>query len=169
MVGQEARGYAPSHKRVRETAALMPKLSGDVPLGKRWVQNFLKRNSRVATLLGKPVESSRIRGTQPDQINLFYQNFNFIRSRKNVQQDDVWNMDQRHRLQQLSGAWSRRKTQNLHPIARESGVVSIPECIGATDQLIRPLVIFKVEGVQTSCFTEDNIPDWLISASSRGL
>ena len=63
---QEACGYSPTHKRVREIAVFMLKVSGDdEPLGKRWVQNFLKRNPRVATLLGKPIESSRIRGTQP--------------------------------------------------------------------------------------------------------
>ena len=63
---QEACGYAPTHKLVREIAVFMLKVSGDdEPLGKRWVQNFLKRNPRVATLLGKPIESSRIRGTQP--------------------------------------------------------------------------------------------------------
>ena len=85
IVEQEARGYAPSHKRVRETAVLMLEVSGDdEPLGKRWVQNFLKRNPRVATLLGKPIESSRIRGTQPEQINVFYKNFNSIRTRINV-------------------------------------------------------------------------------------
>ena len=73
----------------------MLEVSGDdEPLGKRWVQNFLKRNPRVATLLGKPIESSRIRGTQPEQINVFYENFNSIRTRINVQQEDVWNMDE---------------------------------------------------------------------------
>ena len=90
IIEQEARGYAPSHKRVRETAVLMLKVSGDdEPLGKRWVQNFLKRNPRVATLLSKPIESSRIRGTQPEQINMFYENFNSIRGHANIQQDDV--------------------------------------------------------------------------------
>ena len=55
----------------------MLKVSGDdEPLGKRWVQNFLKRNPQVATLLSKPIESSRIRGTQPEQINMFYEGFN---------------------------------------------------------------------------------------------
>ena len=64
----------------------MLEVSGDdEPLGKRWVQNFLRRNPRVATLLGKPIESSRIRGTQPEQINVFYKNFNFICTRINVQ------------------------------------------------------------------------------------
>ena len=84
-----------SHERVCETAVLMLEVSGDdEPLGKRWVQNFLKRNPRVATLLGKPIESSRIRGTQPEQINVFYENINSIRTRINVQQEDVWNMDE---------------------------------------------------------------------------
>ena len=82
----EARGYAPSHKRVRETAVLMLEVSGnDEPLSKRWVQNFLKRNPRAATLLGKPIGSSPIRGTHPEQINVFYKNFNFIFARINVQ------------------------------------------------------------------------------------
>jgi len=75
IVEQEACGYAPSHKRSREMVILMLKLSGDEkPLGKRWISNFIKRNPRIATMIGKPIESSRIRGTQPEQINIFYEN-----------------------------------------------------------------------------------------------
>ena len=68
------------HKRVREITVML-KVSGDgKPLGKRWVQNFLKHDPRVATLLGSP-----IRGAQPENTDMFCENFNSTRSRTNVQ------------------------------------------------------------------------------------
>jgi hypothetical protein len=84
IIDQEASGYAPSHARVREIATLMLGISGDTkPPGKIWVNTFIKRNSRVASVMGKPIESARIRGAQrgencriliPSENNIIFNN-----------------------------------------------------------------------------------------------
>ena len=103
---------------------------------------------------------------------MFYENFNSIRTRINVQQEDVWNMDE-HGIglgvcnnSRVLGARGKRKTYIQSPENREW--VSILECISASGRFIRPLVIFKGKDVQTSWFADDNIPDWLIATSSKG-
>ena len=141
----------------------MLKLSGDEkPLGKRRISNFIKRNPRTATMIGKPIESSRIRGTQPEQINIFYEDFDTIRTHTNVRQEDVWNMDEQgiglgvcNNSQVLLGASGKRQIYIQSPENREW--VSVLESISASGKHIRPLVIFKGNDILTSWFTENNI------------
>jgi hypothetical protein len=44
--------------------------------------------------MGKLIESARIKGTQQAKIIGFYNRFNTIRERHNIQQRDIWNMDE---------------------------------------------------------------------------
>jgi hypothetical protein len=43
--------------------------------------------------MGKPIESAPIKRTQKAQIIEFYNQFNSMRERHNIQQRDSWNMD----------------------------------------------------------------------------
>jgi hypothetical protein len=73
IIDQQVCGYAPSHTRMREMATLILAISGDSkPLGKDWVNTFIKRNSRVMSLIGKPIESAHIKDTQREKIIKFY-------------------------------------------------------------------------------------------------
>ena len=48
ILEQDLQGYAPSHTRVREMAARILRMNGDVePLGKAWVLKYIRRNPRV--------------------------------------------------------------------------------------------------------------------------
>ena len=45
-------------------ASLILILFGDTkPLGKKWIPHFMKRNPHIASLIGKPIDAARIRGT----------------------------------------------------------------------------------------------------------
>jgi hypothetical protein len=78
---------------MQEMATLVLSISGDIKLlGKNWVNTFIKRNPQVASLIGKPIESVRIKGAQKAKIIEFYNQFNSIRERHNIQRD-IWNMD----------------------------------------------------------------------------
>jgi hypothetical protein len=170
---QEACGYAPSHARAREMATLMLTLSGDTkPLGKKWVPTFMKRNRQIASIIGKPIDAARIRGTQPHHIHDFYERFDTIRASHNTQQQDIWNMDE-HGIalgvctnSVVLGASGKHKTYIQTPENREW--VSVIEGINALGHFIRPLVMFKGKDVQTSWFTAEHIPDWLITTTSKG-
>ena len=81
---------------------------------------------------------------------MFYENFNSICRRMNVQQNDVWNMD-RHGIgpgvcknSRVLGASGKRKPTSIQlPDNREW--VSILERISASGRLIRLLVIFETK------------------------
>ena len=51
--------------------------------------HMLKASTIVKSGLGKPVETSRIRGTQPKQISKFYEYFETIRNRTDVRQQEA--------------------------------------------------------------------------------
>lgn len=63
ILAQEALGLAPLHQQVREFASRVIKAGGDdVPLGKAWMEGFLRRNPEVRTVRGKPLDSCRLNG-----------------------------------------------------------------------------------------------------------
>ncbi|PWW72284.1 hypothetical protein C7212DRAFT_228702, partial [Tuber magnatum] len=45
--------------------------------------------------------------------------------------------------------------------------VSVIEAINSVGQFVRPLVLFKGKQIQTSRFTAENIPDWIITTTSK--
>lgn len=53
IISQGALGFAPTHQQVREFAARIVKAGGDdQPLGKSWIEGFLRRNPEVKTVRG---------------------------------------------------------------------------------------------------------------------
>jgi len=95
ILEQEEQGFAPSHSRVRERAEKIIESGGRrLLIGKSWVSQFLTQHPKVTTLLGKPIDSNRIHGTQPELIRLFFHRFDTVRARYGIQQEDIWNVDE---------------------------------------------------------------------------
>jgi hypothetical protein len=62
IIDEDTRAQPPSHARVREMALRILQMNGDQsPLGQIWVSNFLRRNPRVRSVVGRPIEASRSR------------------------------------------------------------------------------------------------------------
>src|SRR5690242_13526201 len=60
ILDEDSRAQPPSHPRVREMATRILCMNGDTrPLGKLWISHFLARNSRVASIIGRKIESAR--------------------------------------------------------------------------------------------------------------
>jgi hypothetical protein len=52
----------PTHQQVKEIASRIVRAGGDdQPLGKHWMEGFLRRNPEVRTVRGKPIDSCRQR------------------------------------------------------------------------------------------------------------
>ena len=113
-------------------------------LGKGWLYNFIKRNPHIATIISRPIETSRIRGTQPTSTSRNLKPYKCAIGGCAGQDGRAWYI--LRCLQQLSSLWSGRKASNIDSIARESPWVSILECIGASCKNTRPLAIFKGKG-----------------------
>jgi hypothetical protein len=172
ILEEDARGYAPSHARAREMAERVLRSNGDTkPLGKRWVSSFIHRNPRVASIIGRRIEASRIHSCTQPEIQAFFDRLERAIREHNVQTNNIWNMDE-HGLglgictnTRVLGDASKKRTYVTAPQDREW--VSIIETISAGGRKTRPLVIFKGATLQSTWF-EDRTPDWVYTTSDNG-
>jgi hypothetical protein len=141
------------------------------PLGKNWVTGFKKRNPRVKTCIGRPIDIKRIAGTQQEALESFYNLVEDTRTRFSIKTANIWNMDE-HGIAEgkcvntrVLAAAGRKRVYIQMPGIRDW--VSILEAVSAAGQHIRPLVIFKGQNVMSNWFPE-NIPDWEYTASENG-
>ncbi|KAI1002842.1 hypothetical protein K3495_g5366 [Podosphaera aphanis] len=107
----------------------------------------MQRNSEVPTCIGRSIEASRIDGTHPDLLSEFYARFRELQSRYNVDQRNIWNMDEHgiaHEVcanSMVLASSGKKRTCVKSPQSQEW--VSIIEIISVSRQSIRPLIIFK--------------------------
>jgi hypothetical protein len=166
-------GYPPSHARTREMACRILCLNGDTDkLGSHWLDSFIRRNSRVATCIGRPIEALRIQCTDPATINAFFEHFEHVKSTHNVQTRNIYNMDETGiglgictNTRVLAEA-GKSRTYVQSPQNREW--VSIVETVSADGRSLQPLIIFKGKDLQSTWFSHDSIPDWLYTTSENG-
>ena len=63
ILEEDARAFPPSHARAREMANRILRMNGDEnPVGKHWLSHFIKRNPRVASIIGRKIEAARAEG-----------------------------------------------------------------------------------------------------------
>jgi hypothetical protein len=61
ILEQDLQGYAPSYTRVREMAARILCMNGDIePLSKAWILKYIQRNSRVKLVISRPIKTARV-------------------------------------------------------------------------------------------------------------
>lgn len=141
-------GYPPSHARAREMATRILRLNGDEDaLGSHWLNSFMKRNPRVSSCIGKPIEAARIQNTDPEILAAFFELFQRVQSTHNVRPSNTYNMDETGiglgicTNTRVLAKLGKKSTYVQAPQNREW--VSIVETVSAVGQAIQPLVIFK--------------------------
>jgi hypothetical protein len=91
ILEQDMHGYPPSHERAREMAIRILRMNGDLePLGKHWLPAFIKRNPRVASVIGRKLEVPRAEASTPAQIRAFIRRFEQVRIRLGIQAEDIY-------------------------------------------------------------------------------
>ncbi|KAI2474910.1 Transposase protein, partial [Pyrenophora tritici-repentis] len=72
VLDEDLRAQPPTHLRIREMAIRIFYMNGDnAPLGQHWVANFLRRNPRVHSIVGRKIEAARAEAANPDSIREF--------------------------------------------------------------------------------------------------
>ena len=95
ILDEDLKGYPPSHARTREIAIRILQMNRDHrPLGRHWVPHFIQRNPRVASVIGRKLETRRAEPASPDQIRAFIQLFDEVKRRLNIRTEDIRNMDE---------------------------------------------------------------------------
>jgi hypothetical protein len=172
ILEEDARAFPPSHARAREMANRILRMNGDhTPVGKHWMAAFLKRNPRVASVVGRKIEAARAEGATPAQIRAFLELFERTRIRLGIRAEDTWNMDETGKAlgvcanTRVLASSQKKKAYHQSPENREWA--SIIECMSASGKKLRPAVIFKGKNLQSTWFPAI-IPEWLYITSENG-
>jgi hypothetical protein len=69
-------------------------MNGDTrPLGRRWIPQFLARNPRVASIVGRKIESARTTASNYNTINEWLELFKRTQKMLGIPYKNVWNFD----------------------------------------------------------------------------
>jgi hypothetical protein len=173
ILDEDSRAQPPSHLRVREMATRILRMNGDTqPLGQLWVPHFITRNPRVASIVGRTIESARTTAANFETIRAFLELFERTRRELGIQYEDIWNMDETGIAlgvctnHQVLASSSKKKAYIKSLEDREW--VSLIECVSATGLKLQCLAIFKGKHLQTTWFPANGIPDWLYTTSENG-
>jgi 4-hydroxybenzoate polyprenyltransferase len=149
---QDSIGFPPTHARVKEIVQFLLCEEGDLdPIGKHWIEGFLRRNPEVRTLRGKRLDFLRAEGATADKVKEFFA-LKHIPEIREIPPCNRWNMDEAGMMEGIGdnglvlGLSRKNWAALIQPGSRFW--TSIIECISATGQHLKPLVIFKGKGVQ---------------------
>ncbi|KAK0367490.1 transposase [Colletotrichum limetticola] len=171
---QHALGVAPTHEQVREFAGRVLQAQGDDhPLGKRWIDAFLKRNPSIKVQRSRPMDSRRINGASTEVIRPWFRLLN-IPEIKDIRQVNRYNMDETGILEGkgfnglVLGMAETNVVRKKEPGSRSW--ISIIECISAGGRAIKPLLIYKGKSVQQQWFPLDlkDLDGWEFTATDNG-
>ena len=130
-------------------------MNGDhEPLGQLWVPYFIARNPRVASVVGRTIESAHTTGANYETVRAFLELFERTRIELGIQYEDIWNMDETGVAlgvctnHQVLASSSKKKAYTKSPEDREW--VSIIEACSATGIKLQCLVIFKGKHLQST-------------------
>lgn len=171
---QDALGLPPTHSQIRQFAQRMLAVKGDhEPLGKHWMQAFLRRNPAIRTQRCYHRDSARVNGACTQVIRPWFRNF-YIPEIQAIKPENRYNMDEAGIMEGLGenglvvGSSERRSVQKKTPGSRVW--TSFIECVSATGRALPPLVIFKGKSVQQQWFPHDlsYFEDWQFTATKNG-
>ena len=173
IIDEDARGHPPSPVVVRDMAFRIASANSDPrPIGKNWVSAFKKRNPRVHSVIGKKIDVKRAHAATMESINAFFERYTASQAHYNILPENTWNMDETGLAlgvcdnSMVLTSCEKRRAFKATPENREW--VSILEAISPLGATLIPLVIFKGQGLQTSWFLPNSLPDWLYTTSKNG-
>ncbi|KAK0367669.1 transposase [Colletotrichum limetticola] len=167
-------GVAPTHEQLREFAERVLRSQGDTnPLGKRWIDAFLRRNPSIKVQRSRTIDSRRLNGATTDVIKSWFRLLD-IPEISDVKQANRYNMDETGILEGkgfnglVLGMAETTAVRKKEPGSR--AWVSIIECISADGRAIKPLVIYKGKSVQQQWFPLELNPyaGWEFTATDNG-
>ncbi len=153
---QEALGRSPTHAQIRALAGRILAARRDaLPLGKRWMAGFIRRNPILKTKRQLRIDSVRVNGATSDIIRPWFQKLE-VPSVKAIKPENRWNIDEAGIMEGqgenglVVGSVDRHQIQKKQPGSKTW--TSFIECVSAVGIVLRPLLIFKGKGVQQQWF-----------------
>ncbi|KAK6225151.1 transposase [Colletotrichum tabaci] len=171
---QHALGLPPSHQQVKEFAGRILHAMGDTqPVGRGWIQAFIRRNPSVKVQRSRSIDSRRVNGASTEVIRDWFKHL-AIPEIISIKPANRYNMDETGILEGqgsnglVLGMSETKSVRKKQPGSR--AWVSIIECISALGYVLNPLVIYKGKAVQQQWFPLDLSPyeGWQFTATENG-
>ena len=177
-LNEERAGRAPSRRQVVTFAQEILAEGGDYqPLGSRWIDRFLRRNTDVQTKISSSLESSRTRGSNREAYEDFYCRLHTQIEEKDIKPANITNMDE-HGMQELDTEAGKvigtSLTSRAYVTSSDATAwVSIIEAGTAEGRRLSPVLIFTGASLQGQWFPpgfrlEAEFPDWRYDFSPTG-
>ncbi|KZL65340.1 transposase [Colletotrichum tofieldiae] len=169
---QAALGSAFCHQQVKGLAERMLG-DGQRPLGRKWMQRFLRRNPSIRTQRCRAIDARRINGATADIIQEWFHRLD-LPAILPIKPANGWNMDETGILEGkgsnglVLGSSETKYIQKKQPGSR--AWVSLIECVSARGRALPPLVMYKGKSVQQQWFPLDLQPyaSWKFTATENG-
>ena len=172
ILDESLRGLPPTKAGVRDMADKLLKERGEKPVGKNWVDNFIKRTPELTTRWSRPYDHQRATCEDPVIIQPWFTLVQRMKAEYGIIDEDTYNFDESGFLlgkisSQLvvTGAEKPGKTKKIQPGDREWA--TLIQGIGSTGKAIPPFLIFAGK-VLISTWFEDIPRDWIIEVSPNG-
>ncbi|KZL73957.1 aldehyde reductase [Colletotrichum tofieldiae] len=140
-------GLAPTHQQLKEFAQRILHAMGDTqPLGKRWVNAFIRRNPSIKVQRSRSIDSRRVNGASTEIIRDWFK-YLAIPQIMAIKPANRYNMDETGILEGkgsnglVLGRAETKSVRKKQPGSR--AWVSIIKCISAKGRALWPLVIYK--------------------------
>ena len=124
VLAQEALGVPVTHGQIREFAGRVLAIKGDPkPIGKRWMEGFLRRNPILRTKRARNIDSVRVNGATTAVIKSWFQRL-LIPVITTIKPENIYNMDESGIMEGVGvnglvvGSSERRSIQKKQPGSR---------------------------------------------------
>jgi len=121
----------------------------DRPLGKQWVNQFLKRHPELQTIPGRIIEGSRVREASVEKLKPWFDEFKHVIDEYKVDIKNIYNMDETGFnigvMQASLIIINKTICTQLQAAPGRQEWISIIECVSMDGTTIPPLTIFKGE------------------------
>jgi hypothetical protein len=174
ILDRDSRGWAFTKKGIEEMANTLLAERGGGVVGKNWVDNFIKRQSRLKTQWSRSYDRQRALTEDPRVISPWFTLVKSFKEKHGIQDDDIYNFDESGFMMGVIasqmlviGSERRGKRKAIQPGNREW--VTVICSINATGWAIPPFIIFAGRVHISSWYEDKSIPrDWVIELSSNG-
>ena len=151
-------GSPPTHAIIRCIASRVLANDGDPrPLGRNWMEGFLRRNPSVKTMKGRSIESAGLSNANAETIQDFFQRLNKP-TIVAIPPEHRYNIDESGIMEGLGvnglvvGASDLRQAYVKNP--RRGSWMTFVECISTQGRALNPLVILNGKSIQQQWFVD---------------
>ena len=172
ILEESARGFAPTKPDVRAMANKLLEERAGNPVGKNWVDNFVKRTPELRTRWSRPYDHQRAACEDPAAIQAWFSLVERTKLKWGIVDDDIYNFDETgfmmgKILSQLviTASEGYGKKKRIQPGNREW--VTVIQGVGASGRWLPPFIIFAGKVLINVWF--ENLPaDWVLEVSPNG-